>query len=1017
MFSNKSSHDVRSLRPLVLGGPLEAARKANRAAQEPAVTPLASSEEAAPDLAASSAVGPAEDLLEPVAGETEQGLGALETTKGPDNAHVTFKPKLSPGPFSEASRKAEKTRAAAEAKKARADEKRAQREAKTREAEARLAQQKAALDTAKADRAAVVQAVEEAIPAAPAPEITTAPTALEPGAAPLPFWARMAFPVAIVTGLAWAGALTAFCAGYQNRFGAFEYRPFPVILFASLALLPFLFMLLTAYALRQTAKMAAETRRARDMATELSLPTALAAGQAGGAAEAVRIQIERAGSAAEAAERQLLNLRQALAEESERLIAAAGEAERTAEALTAGLAREREEMSLLSSGLEARAAAVGEAIERQTKMVTEASDLAAVQLQEAEAALAARATDLAAAAGEAGEAAELAGEALSKQADRLDMSSERIAAKLEGVGAKLSTTLEATRLSLVAGHDQLAALAAKLEADQALVADSLERQRQSVAAAAADAEAGASALAAAGESGAASLRDLIAEAAEQVRILTEASQAEQAALDARARAALGLFTGAVAEERAAMEKDAQEAIAALSAFAADTRRLAAENVEAAERTAAAQAEAARAQVEQLGEAAFAAGQKADQGFEHRISAARKTIEAAASLVEDAGQKSVERIEAGLGAAREALGELQTLLEGVDQRLAEAPEQAKAHADKVRETVEASLELITAAARKASAETQGVDAAFQERVKRNYEILAEALRTMGKVASAVEQSAVTTPAAAPAARPQPAAQRPTTLADAPLRLEPGNPAAGERGIRAPGLAGGFAPPAQPAAAPAPRAPVRAEADELGLRPRLRLTPAPQIAPEAPEVSVADLDSPIEALLTSAPVSMVEPRPAPAGTSNRDEASNGMKDDARDGGWTWKDLLSSIDEPPIDDEVLAERLISEIEALGLDAAALLPLSRIDEIAAVMQSGDQDGVRAVVRTLAPGAVRRLSRRVLTDKVLRSHADRYVRRYEDLLHDSQRRDREGFMTAALLGSGPGRAFLLFDAAVGELH
>jgi hypothetical protein len=58
-----------------------------------------------------------------------------------------------------------------------------------------------------------------------------------------------------------------------------------------------------------------------------------------------------------------------------------------------------------------------------------------------------------------------------------------------------------------------------------------------------------------------------------------------------------------------------------------------------------------------------------------------------------------------------------------------------------------------------------------------------------------------------------------------------------------------------------------------------------------------------------------------------------------------------------------------------------------------------------------------VLTDKVLRAQADRYLQRYEDLLIDSARRDRDGFVTAALLGSDPGRAFLLFNAAVGELH
>jgi hypothetical protein len=137
----------------------------------------------------------------------------------------------------------------------------------------------------------------------------------------------------------------------------------------------------------------------------------------------------------------------------------------------------------------------------------------------------------------------------------------------------------------------------------------------------------------------------------------------------------------------------------------------------------------------------------------------------------------------------------------------------------------------------------------------------------------------------------------------------------------------------------------------------------------------------------------------------------------GEWTWKDLLSSIDEPPMDDDVLAERLISEIEALGLDASGLLPLNRIDEIAAVLQAGDVEAAREVVRNLAPSAVRRLSRRVLTDKVLHAHADRYLQRYEDLLADSAKRDREGFVTAALLGSDPGRAFLLFNAAVGDLH
>jgi hypothetical protein len=97
--------------------------------------------------------------------------------------------------------------------------------------------------------------------------------------------------------------------------------------------------------------------------------------------------------------------------------------------------------------------------------------------------------------------------------------------------------------------------------------------------------------------------------------------------------------------------------------------------------------------------------------------------------------------------------------------------------------------------------------------------------------------------------------------------------------------------------------------------------------------------------------------------------------------------------------------------------LPSRQIDEIAAALHSGDNSGARELVRRLAPSAIRRLSRRVLTDKVLKSQTDRYVRRYEGLVVDSAKRDRDGFMTAALLETDPGRAFLLLDAAVGDLH
>ena len=111
-----------------------------------------------------------------------------------------------------------------------------------------------------------------------------------------------------------------------------------------------------------------------------------------------------------------------------------------------------------------------------------------------------------------------------------------------------------------------------------------------------------------------------------------------------------------------------------------------------------------------------------------------------------------------------------------------------------------------------------------------------------------------------------------------------------------------------------------------------------------------------------------------------------------------------------------MLNEIEALGLDPAALLPRARIDEIAAAIQAGDGSGAREVVRRLAPAAVQRLSRRVLLDSGLRSQTERYLRRYNEIVADAKDRDKEGFMVAALLSSDPGRAFLLLDAGLGEL-
>jgi hypothetical protein len=68
------------------------------------------------------------------------------------------------------------------------------------------------------------------------------------------------------------------------------------------------------------------------------------------------------------------------------------------------------------------------------------------------------------------------------------------------------------------------------------------------------------------------------------------------------------------------------------------------------------------------------------------------------------------------------------------------------------------------------------------------------------------------------------------------------------------------------------------------------------------------------------------------------------------------------------------------------------------------------------APAAIRKLARRVLSDKLLRAQADRFVQQQGARLNDMVRRGQPRAVIARSLASEPGRAYLLFDAAVGDL-
>jgi hypothetical protein len=155
-------------------------------------------------------------------------------------------------------------------------------------------------------------------------------------------------------------------------------------------------------------------------------------------------------------------------------------------------------------------------------------------------------------------------------------------------------------------------------------------------------------------------------------------------------------------------------------------------------------------------------------------------------------------------------------------------------------------------------------------------------------------------------------------------------------------------------------------------------------------------------------------------------------ADDSGWTWKELLNTLGDsegkpadaagvapeaaPEPSGEDLAQMggaLFNDIEAMAIDPSALLSRGRIEEIAAAIQTGDAAGAREVVRTLAPAAIRRIARRMLSDGGFRNRASTLVEGWRAIVAEAAERDKQGYETAAVLANKPGRAYLLLDAAL----
>ena len=724
-----------------------------------------------------------------------------------------------------------------------------------------------------------------------------------------------AYLIAGLASAAWVAGVAAWLT-FEVTSGAAELEPLRLAVYALIALAPVGLAIMLAHAVRQGAGLAAETRRARELAEALVAPTALAAQQTGTVLQSLRNDIDLASVAAERARNDMTLLREALVQETTRLTDAADVAGRTARRLVEQLGAERTEMHALGTRLDAQATGVADAVERQSRMVIDASDLAQTQLREAEAALAARAADLAAAAGEAQDAARVAADDLARQTLRLENAGAGVAEQIQSVEEGLGQQRAALVTAALGLRTDQEDFSAQVESQRAQLTEQLSATRSVT-----------QDLGDTTQRTTESIKDLVEAATDQFRALVDMSQREADGFDAATKVALDKFEALAAEARDALVEETRRALAALQATAEDSRQAATEA-----------ADLAQVRVDRLGEALFEAAQKADHAADTRIDGARKIVAETAGMVDEAGERALMRLESTVERMNDALARIDASIGDLDDRTARLPEEAKARVDAVRTSVEQGLAALSAASQKAASDTEALDLGFQERVRRNYDMLTEAVRLMGVVS--------------------------------------GEPASGRR-------RDAVAPPPAPVPEPSPRPesglrsalPAKDEARGFGLRSRLKLEPAPLSAANSPDWT--DLDA----------------------TSDDEEPLD----------------LDTPVMPVVETEALGERITAAIRRMGVDPNALLPRSRVEEAAQAITNGDPDRARQIVRRVAPAAVRSVSRRVLTDPDMRTDAEAYVRAFSSGLAE-RAAARDGAAVLGQLTSDGGRAYMLLDAAIGDL-
>ncbi|CAL4866773.1 hypothetical protein MMA231_01018 [Asticcacaulis sp. MM231] len=777
------------------------------------------------------------------------------------------------------------------------------------------------------------------------------------------FWSLTLF-----VSLLWACGLTAFAFGAQSNLSAMLYAPFRIVVLAFLALFPAGLIFASAFALRNAAALSRQASRTAALADALLAPAAAAAHQTGDLVDTLRGQVDHAVRAVRLAHADISDLSAKLKLETERLQDAAQIARAATQSVTRSLEYEREALGALSDSLGTQANGIIEAVDRQARMVADASDLAQTQLREAEASLASSAGTMVTAAADVSDAARTASEDLDRQAVRL-----------ETAGAGVVDQIQTVEEGLAQQRAGLVSAALSLRADQDDFAVHIENQRAQLTEALSITRLATVDLGETSARGIDVLRDIVVSAQEHFRAVNGAAENERTAFETRIHGTLSNISVMAADARDDLVDETRRALEQLNVAATEARR-------AADQA----AQAAQGRVDRLNETIFEASKKADEVFDARFSVARRLIEESSDLISEAGDQTAQKIDTSFANTRQTLAEMNSALIELSSGADQLPSVAQARIAEIRQSVEDGINAMMAAAQKAAQETEAVDTAFQERVKRNYDMLTEAVRLMGVIANDLP--------------PPPVAVAPATTAPAP-RAEAPAPQPAPQPV-----------PARPAAPPL-RLRLTPQTSPLNNGAETRPSPGPQQAPQpAPQPAPKPVAKP-------APPPVSKPSPARANANTQD-------------GWSWRELLNGMEgrepapapatsatpatgaQPPLDPEFdsLDDLMIAEVNAMGVDAASLLSRARIEETIGAIIAEDNEGARMVVRRVAPAAIRRLSRRLLSDAQLRQQANDFATFYDQQINMALMSKDVSKALNEVLSNDSGRAYLLLDAAISDL-